>query len=184
MAKRRRQKGLTKEERTELERFVTQGEKRAREINRARILLLAGEGRGDSDIGRILGLSRGTVYNVRRKYKTKGPASLREVLKEEPRSGRPIEIDSWVEAKVTMLACAIPPSGRARWTLHLLADKLVKLGVIDSISQESVRQILKKTTSSPGSRNNGASGKSRATTCGIWKTYCISTNSRMMGGIR
>jgi len=184
MAKRRRQIGLTKEQRTELERFVTQGEKSAREINRARILLLAGEGRGDSDIGRILGLARGTIYNVRQKYKTKVSDSLQEVLKEEPRSGRPIEIDSRVEAKVTGLACSAPPPGRARWTLRLLADKLVKLGVTDSISQESGRQMLKKTTSSPGSRNNGASGKSRATTCGIWKTYCIRINSRMMGGIR
>jgi putative transposase len=184
MAKRRRHIGLTKEERTELERFVTQGEKSAREINRARILLLVGEGREDNDIGRILGLSRGTVYNVRQKYKTKVSDSLREVLEEEPRSGRPIAIDSRVEAKVTMLACSAPPPGRARWTLQLLADKLVKLGVTDSISQESVRQILKKTTSSPGSRNNGAAGKSRATTYGIWKTCCISINSPMMGGIR
>jgi len=55
-----------------------------------------------------------------------------------------------------MLACSAPPTGRARWTLQLLADRLVTLGVTDSISQESARQLLKKTASSPGSRNSGA----------------------------
>ena len=146
MPLRRRKITLTTEERTELERFVTQGRKRAREINRARVLLLAEEGKGDSDIGRLLGLSRGTVYNVRKKYKAKRHSPLVGCLKDAPRSGRPLKFDSRVEAKVTMIACSAPPAGAARWTLHLIADKLVKLDVIDSISHESVRQLLKKTT--------------------------------------
>jgi transposase len=94
---------------------------------------------------------------VCKRYKTqKARTPLVAVLQEEPRSGRPLKLDTRVEAKITRLACAEPPAGRARWTLHLIADKLVKLGVTDAISHESVRQVLKKTASSPGWRNSGA----------------------------
>jgi putative transposase len=150
MPERRGKVHLTKTQRTELEAFVAHGKKSAREINRARVLLLAEEGKGDSEIARLLGLSRGTVYNVRQKYQAKARRPLGEVLHDAPRSGRPIKLDSGVEAKVTMIACSEPPAGSARWTLHLLADKLVKLDVIESISHESVRQLLKKTNSSHG----------------------------------
>lgn len=145
MPKCRRKVHLSKAQRTELETFVAHGKKSAREINRARVLLLAAEGKGDSDIARLLGLSRGTVYNVCQKYQTKGLSPLGGDLHDAPRSGRPLKFDSRVEAKVTMIACSEPPAGSARWTLHLIADKLVKLDVIDSISHESVRQLLKKT---------------------------------------
>jgi putative transposase len=150
MPKRHRKVHLTKAQRTELEAFVARGKKSAREINRARVLLLAEEGKGDSEIARLLGLSRGTVYNVRKRYQTKARQPLGEVLQDEPRSGRPLKFDSRVEAKVTMIACSEPPAGSARWTLHLIADQLVKLDVIESISHESVRQLLKKTLSSRG----------------------------------
>jgi len=148
---------LTSNERQELERFVTCGKKSAREITRARILLLTQDGRQVTEIARILGVSRGTIYNVYKRYKRKKLRTpLVEVLEEEPRSGRPLKLDSRVAAQVTMLACSAPPAGRARWTLHLIADKVVKLGVTDSISHESVRQMLKKIASSPGSRSRGA----------------------------
>jgi transposase len=148
---------LTSDQRHELEMFVTRGKKSAREITRARILLLAQDGRRATDIARTLGVSRGTIYNVCQKYKEKKARTrLAEVLKEEPRSGRPLKLDSRVEATVTRIACSDPPAGRARWTLHLIADKLVRLGVTDAISHESVRQLLKKTTSSRGSRSSGA----------------------------
>lgn len=137
---------LTPEDQHELERFVTRGKKSARAITRARILLLAQDGRRATDIARTLGVSRGTIYNVCQKYQQqKARTPLVEVLKEEPRSGRPLKFDSRVEARVTMIACSDPPAGRARWTLHLIADKLVRLGVADSLSHESVRQLLKKT---------------------------------------
>lgn len=147
---------LTPDQRHELEMFVTRGKKSAREITRARVLLLAQDGRRATDIARTLGVSRGTIYNVWKKYKAKGRPPLVEALKEAPRSGRPLALDSRVAAKVTMIACSAPPEGRARWTLHLIADKLVTLGVTESISHESVRQLLKKTASSPGFRNRGA----------------------------
>jgi hypothetical protein len=71
-------------------------------------------------------------------------------IQDKPRSGRPLQFDSRVEAKVSLIACSQPPVGAAHWTLQLIADKLVKLEVVDSISHESVRQLLKKTNSSPG----------------------------------
>ena len=147
---------LTPTDRQELYAFVTRGKKSARAITRARILLLGHEGQGATDIARLLGTTRRTVYNVWARYRTKGRKPLWQVLQEGPRPGRPFKLDSRVAATVTMLACSAPPAGRARWTLHLLADKVVKLGVTESISHESVRQLLKKTTSSPGSRSSGA----------------------------
>lgn len=157
MAKKQSGVVLTQEERQELERFVTRGKKSAREITRARILLLTQDGRQVTEIARTLGVSRATIYNVYKRYQRKKPRPpLVEALEDEPRSGRPLKLDSRVQAKVTMSACSAPPTGRARWTLHLIADKLVKLGVTEAISHESVRQLLKKIASSPGSRSNGA----------------------------
>jgi transposase len=129
-----------------LEKFVAQGKKSARAITRARILLLADEGRKDRELTEILGVSRGTVHNVRKKYTHKASAHILDLLHDEPRSGRALQLDSRVAAKVTRIACSEPPAGCARWTLHMIADKLVKLDVTDSISHESVRQLLKKTT--------------------------------------
>jgi putative transposase len=148
---------LTPDQRHELEMFVAHGKKSAREIKRARIWLLAQDGRRASDIAQTLGVSRGTIYTVCKRYKQKQARTpLVEVLREAPRSGRPLKLDTRVEAQVTMIACSAPPAGRARWTLHLIADKLVRLGVTDAISPESVRQLLKKTSSNPGSRSSGA----------------------------
>jgi len=157
MSKKQNAIKLTPNERQELERFVTRSKKSAREITRARILLLTQDGRQVTEIARTLGVSRGTIYNVYQRYQRKKLRTpLVEVLEEEPRSGRPLKLDSRVQAKVTLIACSEPPTGRARWTLHLIADKLVKLGVTDTISHESVRQLLKKIASSPGSRSSGA----------------------------
>jgi transposase len=141
---------LTKGERKTLEDFVSHGKKSARAITRARILLLFDEGRNEQELTEILGVSRGTVYNVRKKHQQKGQASILDLLHDAPRSGRPIRLDSRVEAKVTMIACSTPPTGRGRWTLQLIADKLVELAVTESISHESVRRVLKKTNSSHG----------------------------------
>jgi len=157
MSKKQNAIKLTPDERQELERFVTRGKKSAREITRARILLLTQDGRPVTEIARTLGVSRGTIYNVYKRYqRKKARTPLVEVLEEGARSGRPLKLDSRVAATVTMIACSEPPRGRARWTLHLIADKLVQVGVTDAISHESVRQVLKKIASSPGSRTSGA----------------------------
>jgi transposase len=150
MRKKQRGVALTKAEREALEQFVARGKKSARAITRARILLLADEGRKDKELMEILGISRGTAHNVRKKYQQKAHGHILELLQEAPRSGRPIVFDQRVEAKATLIACSTPPSGSGRWTLHLIADKLVKLEVADSISRESVRRLLKNTASSLG----------------------------------
>ena len=136
---------LTKAERGALENFVAHGKKSARAITRARILLLSDEGRKERELTEIWGVSRGTVSNVRKQYQTKTHAHILDLLQEAPRSGRPLKLDSRVAANVTMIACSAPPEGRGRWTLHMIADKLVRLQVTDAISHESVRRLLKKT---------------------------------------
>ena len=141
---------LTTRDRKTLADFVGHGKKSARAITRARILLLLDEGRKEHELTELLGVSRGTVYNVRKKYQQKAAAHILDLLHDAPRSGRPITLDSRVEAKVTMIACSTPPTGRGRWTLQLIADKVVELAVTESISHESGRRVLKKTNSSPG----------------------------------
>jgi putative transposase len=136
---------LTKAEREALERFVARGKRSARAITRARILLLSHEGRTDRELTEILGVSRGTLHNLRKRYEKQEHTHILDLLAEAPRSGRPIEFDSKVEARVALIACSDPPEGCGRWTLHLIADQLVQLGVTDSISHESVRRLLKKT---------------------------------------
>lgn len=125
--------------------YVAHGQKNARHINRARTLLLSHDGKDDQEIASILGLSRATGYNVRKKSHQHTYDHLVEVLQDKQRQGRPMVFDSTVAAHVTMMACAKAPQGAARWTLHLLADNLVQLHVVDSISHESVRSLFKKT---------------------------------------
>ena len=146
MRKKHRAVPLTKAEREGLARFVAQGKKSARAITRARLLVLSDEGRKESELTEIVGSSRGTVYPVRKKYQQQAHAHILELLQEAPRSGRPLTFDGRVEAKVTMIACSAPPEGSGRWPLHLIADKLVRLEVTESISRESVRRLLKKPT--------------------------------------
>src|SRR5215470_261055 len=111
MLKKRQKVRLTTAERDALEKFVARGTKSARAINRARILLLLDEGRREKDLTTILGVSRGTIYNVRQKYLQMEHAHILDVLHEAPRSGRPIKLDSRVTANVTMIACSDPPEG-------------------------------------------------------------------------
>jgi transposase len=133
---------LSEEERQQLQQYVKQGKKSARAINRARILLLADEQQTDVEITKVLGVNRTTIYRVRKEYHAVG---VNKALEEKPRSGAPAKIDGRVEATLTMLACSDPPEGYGRWTLQLLADKLVELEVVESISLPTVRTALKKT---------------------------------------
>ena len=108
------------------------------------------DGKDDQEVANILGISRATVYNVRKKYHQHKYAHIVDVVSDKPRHGRPIAFDHQVEANVAMIACSDAPKGTARWTLHLIAAKLVQLHVVDSISHESVRSLLKKTHLSLG----------------------------------
>lgn len=133
---------LSQEERSQLTRLTTQGTEKVRKVKRAKILLLADEGKKDEEIAERVEVSVGTVERIRKRYAQEG---LEGAVNEKPRSGRPIGISAQTRAKITALACTDAPEGRARWTLRLLADKVVELEYIDSISYQSVRNILKKT---------------------------------------
>lgn len=141
---------LSEQDEQVLKKYVSQGQKNAREINRARILLLANDGLKIKEIKQALGVSQTTICKVRNNYNRQAHDTILDFIQDKPRSGRPLKLDSRVAAKVSMIACSQPPTGSARWTLHLIADKLVQLEVVESISHESVRQLLKKTNSSPG----------------------------------
>jgi putative transposase len=132
---------LSEEDRTELNKYLRHGKSPARSLTRARILLLADEGHSDEVIVEALKVSRPTVNRIRKRYCEGG---LDFALYEKSRSGAPPKLDGRVEAELTLLACSEPPEGRSKWTLRLLADKLVELEAVDSISHMSVHRILKK----------------------------------------
>jgi len=152
---------LRLKDRKRLHALVHKGVQKARVINRARILLLADErtkdGRKtDGEISKALGVSLRMVAATREKYFRFG---LQQALGEKPRPGHPPKLSGKGEALLTTIACSDAPEGRTRWTLRLLADKLVELKEVDSIAHETVRRTLKKTSSSRGKRSSGASGK-------------------------
>ena len=135
---------LTASERQALKQFVACGEKQARHITRARILLLVDEGKKNHEIAELLSVSRPTICSMRKKYAQQAYDHIVDILPDAPRPGRPLEIDSRVETNIALIACSDAPEGAARWTLHLIADRLVQLKVLPSISHERVRQALKK----------------------------------------
>jgi hypothetical protein len=146
---------LAPDERNELKLLVTAGKAAARKLAHARILLLAdGEDRLDEEIVSALGVSFRTVERVRRRLVTEG---LEAAIDHKPQPPRPdkIKIRGDLEQKLIELVCADPPRGRCHWTLQLLADRMVVLGLVDTVSVETVRQALKKTTSSLGSSRRG-----------------------------
>lgn len=165
---------LTLEERTELERLVSVGRAAARKLTHARILLLAdalhGEAHADEAIVTALGASPKTVARVRKRLVTEG---IEAAITPRPQPLRPgkIKIKGDVEQKLVELACTDPPRGRCHWTLQLLTDALVVLGLVEAISRETVRQALKKTTSSRGSSRHGACHRRlMPRSSGAWRT--------------
>jgi transposase len=165
---------LEAEERAALERLVSKGKSASRKLAHARVLLLAdaasGGGYTDEDIVTAVGVSPRTIARVRKRFVTEG---VEAAIDHRPQPARPdeIKIKGDVEQKLVELARTDPPRGRCHWTLRLLADEMVVLGLVDSISTETVRQALKKTTSSPGSSSHGASPR-RPTpgSSGGWRT--------------
>ena len=143
---------LSKENRQELETLIRSGESSARTQTRARILLLCDESqrkkKTTKEIASALLCSLPTITNIRKKYVEGG---LENALYDRPRPGAIPKITGEVEAQLTMLACSAPPAGRARWTLQMLADKLVELKLVDSISDVAVMHRLKKMNLSLGS---------------------------------
>jgi DNA-binding transcriptional LysR family regulator len=165
---------LTAEEREDLEQLVSSGKAAARKLSHARILLLADDALGDEhpdeQIVAALGTGLRTVSRVRQQLVTAG-VDVAILRRRQPARPDKIKIKGDVEQRLVELACSDPPQGRCHWTLQLLADELVVLGLVNQVSTETVRQALKKTTSSRGSSSPGASHRTRMPiTSGAWKT--------------
>ena len=125
-----------------------------RERNRVHILVRADAGETDAEIADDLGVSVGTVANVRKRFAAGG---LDAALTDKPRPGAAPLLGGKAEAVVIALACSPTPGGAARWTARLLAHKLVALEVVESVSEDTILRALKKATSSRGRRRVGAS---------------------------
>lgn len=144
---------LTAREQTQLKELISKGKAAARKLAHARILLACDEtdecrGPSDTEVAEVVHVSRSTVERVRKAFVEEG---LEPALNaKRPRQTRPPAFDGESEARLIALACSSPPQGRTRWTLQLLADRLVELEVFESISTEAVRQTLKKTPLSLG----------------------------------
>lgn len=145
---------LTPEERGELERMISAGKAAARKLTHARILLKADEAEGgpgwtDGQIAEALDVGLSTVWRVRQRFVEDG---VDAAITPKPSARVYIrKLDGAGEARLVKLACSAPPQGRNRWTLQLLADRMVVLGhADDGLSYETVRRVLKKTRSSPG----------------------------------
>jgi hypothetical protein len=138
---------LTADERKAVEKLVSVGKAAARRLTHGRILLLAdtsdGQEHADDQIVLALGTSLRSVERIRTRFVTEG---LEAALNPRPQPPRPdkIKIKGDIEQHLLRLACSDPPEGRCHWTLQLLADELVVLGLVDSLSPETVRQALKK----------------------------------------
>lgn len=132
---------LSDDERAQLQGLVKRGRVAARKLTRAHILLLADEGVVDTSIATSMHVHVTTVERTRKRFVEGG---LEWALEEQPRPGAARKLDGRQEAHLIALACSEAPEGHQRWSLRLLADKLVQLEIVDSVSHETVRQTLKR----------------------------------------
>lgn len=138
---------LIKEERKKLIAIVSKGQNKAVVIQRAHILLKVDEGKTDAEISQLLYVSEQTIRRVRLRFSGEG---LQAALEDKPHAATGTEVKEEQEARLIALACSEPPAGRARWTLELLVQQLLKEGIVTHVSPETVRLMLKKTNSSLG----------------------------------
>jgi transposase len=144
---------LSSEERELLEALVKTGKGAADKRLRAQILLKAdvgdgGPGWADARIAEAFEVGPSTVHRLRQRLVEGGLDAA--LARKSSRQARPLKLDGAMEARLIAIACAKAPEGHARWTMQLLADRLVELKVVDRICDETVRRALKKTSSSPG----------------------------------
>jgi transposase len=138
---------LTDQARQALTSYLHKGVHPSRVLNRTRVLLSADSGHSDEAIAAQVGLSKTTVYHIRRRFCAGG---VNRALYEKPRPGHKPKITARIEARLCSMVCSDPPEGHSRWTLRLLADRLVELELIDSISHTAVADALKKMNLNPG----------------------------------
>jgi len=144
---------LTATEQEDLYHLIKQGKPSARKVARAHMLLHAAEGATDEEIAEALRVGLSTVHRTRQRFVEEG---LERALSEQRRPGARLKLDGKQEAFLVALACSRPPAGCEHWTLQLLADRLVELQLVEAVSDETVRRVLKKTTSNRGSAKSGA----------------------------
>ena len=132
---------LTGKEVKNLTDFIARGRKSARELTRARILLLIHDGKTEMEIKEILRISRATVSNIKKRYREEG---LQRSLSEKPRSGQPRKYSDKQEAEIIAMACTDAPQGRKRWTIRLLTERMKRRKNFKTINRETIRLILKK----------------------------------------
>jgi transposase len=139
---------LSQEERKSLREMISSGKSSAKKILRARVLLKTDDGWIDREIAEALEVTAQTIERMREQFVEEGFESFMAPRK----SGRKYlrKLDGKQEAQLTTIACSEPPEGQARWTLRLLSDRIVQLDYVDSVSYETVRRVLKKTSSSRG----------------------------------
>lgn len=171
---------LTIQERETLLGLIRSGKTAARQVTRARILLKADEGLTDEEIVEEVATSRVTVERTRQRFVEENLGALME----RPRTGAPPRLTGKGEAHLIAVTCSPAPAGRERWTLRLLADEAVALGLADSLSRETVRQLLKKTNLSPGNISNGVSPQLVPSLSRKWKSSSTSTLSPMTPSAR
>ena len=172
---------LTDEEQCLLRKMVSSGKGAARKLLHGRILLQAdaspeGMRYTDEAIAEALGVSLSTIHRVRQHFVEE---SFEAALNPRPPLRRPnkVTINGEVAQHLIALACGEPPRGHGRWTVRLLADRLVELGYVARASRETIRQALKKMISSCGRSKRGAfHPKPMLTSCITWRTCCKSTN--------
>lgn len=138
---------LTKIERQKLKEMIRKGSNKARVITRARLLLLSDQGLNDQQVAEALQIGRATVERVRRRAVRE---NVEAALGERPRPGQKRKLNEKQEARLVAIACSDPPPGQKRWTIQLLMEEIIQQGVVDTISFETVRRVLKKTMSNPG----------------------------------
>ena len=144
---------LTEKDRTHLKELLSKGSLRVRVQKRILALQMLDKGMSYVEVQKHLDISNVSISKWASKYKSSGLAFLQD----KARSGRPVGLSGEDRAKITALACSEPPAGYARWSLRLLADKLVELEYVERISFKQVGRILKKMNCSPTEKNNGVS---------------------------
>jgi transposase len=145
---------LTQAQRDDLTRRLERDALNGRQRRRLQILLLADTGQTDAQIATATGAGRSTVERLRKRFAAQG---LEATLTERARRGAPAKLDGKQEAMLVALACSAAPAGHAHWTARLLANRAVQMEVVESISESTVRRLLKKTRSSRGRSSRGAS---------------------------
>lgn len=175
-------------ERESVEQLVARGRVAKATRQRAQVLLRAdageaGPGASDEQIAELVGVSLSTVHRTRQRLVEEG---LEATLHRQPAANRQYrKLDGAQEAQLVVLACSAPPAGRVRWTMQMLADRLVELEVVDSIGQETVRTTLKKMLFNLGARSNGCCRPHKTPTLSVrWKTSWKSTNAPTIRGVR